>query len=130
MVFPSRFPLVRKTGSRAVQTRKELICPKGKVMNTHKAGLHKDVSTIFDGVWDPEQDNLQLSLNEQEATLVAYANPKAMALDDWPTEKRPKLATLVKVFAEAPGHLFRSRARREKKRLLSISKHLLINQPG
>jgi hypothetical protein len=99
-------------------------------MNTHKAGLHKDVSTIFNGVWDPEQDNVQPSHNEQEATLVAYANPKALALDDWPSEKRPRFATLVKVFAEAPGRLFRSRARRDKKRLLSISRHLLINQPG
>jgi len=100
------------------------------MMNTHKAGLHKDVSTIFNGVWDPEQDNLQSSPDEQGSTVVAYANPNAMALDDWPREKRPKFATLVKVFAEAPGHLFRSKARREKKRLLSISRHLLINQPG
>ncbi|HUV64552.1 MAG TPA: hypothetical protein VMW24_11685 [Sedimentisphaerales bacterium] len=97
-------------------------------MNKHKAGLHKDVSTIFNGVWDPEQDNLQPSLDEPGATAVAYAHPKAMVVDHWPREKGPKFATIVKVFAEAPGHLFRSRARREKKRLLSISRHLLINQ--
>jgi len=99
-------------------------------MNTHKAGLHKDVSTIFNGVWDPERDNVQPSLDESGANVVDYAYPQAMALDNWPREKKPKFATIVKVFAEAPGHLFRSRARREKKRLLSISRHLLINQPG
>lgn len=99
-------------------------------MNKHKAGLHKDVSTIFNGVWDPELDNVQPSLDEPEEDLTAYTHPKAIALDHWPTERKPKFATIVKVFAEAPGHLFRSRARREKKRLLSISKHLLINQPG
>jgi hypothetical protein len=96
-------------------------------MNKHKAGLHKDVSTIFNGVWDPEQDNLESS-DEPGAAAVAYARPEAMALDNWPTEKKPKFATIVKVFVEAPGSLFRSRARRERKRLLSISKHLLINQ--
>jgi hypothetical protein len=100
------------------------------MMNTHKAGLHKDVSTIFNGVWDPERDNVQPSLDESGANVVDYAYPQAMALDNWPREKKPKFATIVKVFAEAPGHLFRSRARREKKRLLSISRHLLINQPG
>jgi len=99
-------------------------------MNTHKAGLHKDVSTIFNGVWDPERDNVQPSLDESGANVVDYAYPQAMALDNLPREKKPKFATIVKVFAEAPGHLFRSRARREKKRLLSISRHLLINQPG
>ncbi len=99
-------------------------------MNTHKAGLHKDVSTIFNGVWDPERDNVQTSLDESGTNAVDYADPHAVALDDWPTERKPKFATIMKVFAQAPGHLFRSRARREKRRLLSISKHLLINQPS
>ncbi len=99
-------------------------------MNTHKAGLHKDVSTIFNGVWDPEHDNVQSSLDGSGANVVDYADPQAVALDDWPIEKKPRFATIVKAFTQAPGHLFRSRARREKRRLLSISKHLLINQPS
>lgn len=97
-------------------------------MNKHKAGLHKDVSMIFNGVWDPEQDNLDSSVEESESNTVAYAHPEATALDNWPAQKKPKFATIVKVFTEAPGGLFRSKARRERKRLLSISKHLLINQ--
>lgn len=97
-------------------------------MTQHKAGLHKDVSTIFDGVWDPQKDNLAQSVAEPAAAAVTYVYPKAMALDHWPQE--PRSATLLKVFWEAPGHLFRSRARRERKRLLSISKHLIINLPS
>jgi hypothetical protein len=97
-------------------------------MTQHKAGLHKDVSMIFEGVWDPEKDNLVQSAVGSGAAGVAYVNPKAMALEHWP--KEPKSATFLKVFLEAPGHLFRSRARRERKRLLSISKHLIINLPG
>ena len=97
-------------------------------MTKRNAGLHKDVSTIFDGVWDPEQDNLQQSPAAPATATVAYVHPKAMALDHWPEE--PRFATLVRVFREAPGHLFRSRARRERKRLLSISKHLIINLPS
>jgi len=78
------------------------------MMSTRKAGLHKDVSVIFNGVWDPEVDNIQPSF-----------------FDDWPKEAR--FATIAKVFIKAPGHIFSSKRRREKKRLLSISKHLLIN---
>ncbi len=97
-------------------------------MTQHKAGLHKDVSTIFEGVWDPEKDNLVQPVGESAAAGVAYVNPKTMALGHWP--KEPKSATFLKVFLEAPGHLFRSKARRERKRLLSISKHLIINLPS
>jgi hypothetical protein len=97
-------------------------------MVKRKAGLHKDVATIFDGVWDPQQDNFQQSFTEPAPAAVAYVGPKAMALEAWPQE--PRFATLVKVFTEAPGHLFGFKARRERKRLLSISKHLIINLPS
>ncbi len=97
-------------------------------MTKHKAGLHKEVSVIFDGVWDPEVDNIQPSLGVPMASSAAYVHPEALAIDNWP--KEAKFATIIKVFREAPGHIFRSRARREKKRLLSISKHLIINLPS
>jgi hypothetical protein len=97
-------------------------------MAQHKPGLHKDVSTIFDGVWDPQKDNLGQSVGSPAGAAVTYANPKAIALEQWP--KEPKSATLLKVFLEAPAHLFSFRSRREKKRLLSISKHLIINLPS
>lgn len=95
-------------------------------MSTHKAGLHKDVSAIFNGVWNPEVDNIQESFNEPMVNTAAYVQPGLMAFDNWPT-KEARFATMVKVFVKAPGHIFSSRRRREKKRLLSISKHLLIN---
>ncbi len=97
-------------------------------MSTHKAGLHKDVSVIFNGVWNPEVDNIQPSFNEPQASSAAYIQPGAMAIDNWPKEAR--FATIVKVFVKTPGYIFSTKRRREKKRLLSISKHLLINMPS
>jgi len=96
-------------------------------MSTHKTGLHKDVSAIFEGVWDPEVDNIQESF-EEPVMNAAYVQPSPVAAENWPKEAR--FATLIKVFAKAPGHIFSSRKRRERKRLLSISKHLLINIPS
>jgi hypothetical protein len=111
-----------------VQNIEEFIWPKGQMMSTHKTGLHKSVSVIFDGVWNPEVDNIQESFNEPAANTAAYIQPWSIAIDNWPKEDR--FATLVKAFVKAPGNIFSSRRRREKKRLLSISKHLLINIPG
>lgn len=95
-------------------------------MTKHKAGLHKDVSTIFDGVWNPEIDNNQPSFSAPVDTGPVYIQPAPVAVEHWP--KEPKSATILKVFKGASGGLFRSRARREKKRLMSISRHLIINQ--
>jgi len=94
-------------------------------MSTHKTGLHKDVSVIFDGVWDPEIDNIQPSFEEPEVNNAAYVQPYTMAVNNWP--QRSRFVTIAKVF-KAPANIFSSKRRREKKRLLSISKHLLINQ--
>ena len=95
------------------------------MLSTHKAGLHKDVSLIFNGVWNPEVDNIQPSFDEPGSDDDAYILPRAMPMDNLPKEAR--FATMVKVF-KAPVTLFSSKRRREKKRLLSISKHLLINR--
>ena len=95
-------------------------------MTTHKRGLHKDVSVIFNGVWDPEIDNIQPSFEEPAAKSAGYIQPGPVAADDRPQGQRS--ITIAKVF-KAPGNLFSSKRRREKKRLLSISKHLLINRP-
>ena len=94
-------------------------------MSTHKTGLHKDVSVIFNGVWDPETDNIQPSFEEHAENDGAYILPGSTAVDDWPQQSRS--ITIAKVF-KAPANFFSSKRRREKKRLLSISKHLLINQ--
>lgn len=94
-------------------------------MSPQKTGLHKEVSEIFNGVWDPEIDNIQPSFEEPVANNAAYAQPYSMAVNNWP--QRSRFVTIAKVF-KAPAYIFSSKRRREKKRLLSISKHLLINQ--
>ena len=94
-------------------------------MSTRKTGLHKDVSVIFDGVWNPEIDNIQPSFEEPAANSAGYAQPGPMAANNWP--QQAKSVTIAKVF-KAPVNLFSTKRRRERKRLLSISKHLLINQ--
>lgn len=95
-------------------------------MSPQKTGLHKDVSVIFNGVWDPDKDNIQPSFEENEVDSLAYVQPAPTAVEHSPQEAR--FVTIVKVFAKAPASLFSSKRRREKKRLSSISKHLLINQ--
>jgi hypothetical protein len=97
-------------------------------MSKHKTGLHKDVSVIFDGVWNPEADNFQQTFREPVASSDAYVQPGSSVVVNYPKEAR--LANAVKGIVKAPGYLFSSRSRREKKRLLSISKHLLINMPS
>lgn len=97
------------------------------MMATRKTGLHKDVFMIFNGVWNPEIDNIQESFDEPEVSTAAYVQPGPMAVGNWPKEAR--FATMAKVF-KAPVYLFSPRRRRERKRLLSISKHLLINIPS
>jgi len=124
-LFHLEFSLTAKTDFRIVQINKELIRPKGYMMSTRKTGLHKDVSVIFNGVWNPEVDNIQPSFNEPVPSSAAYVQMGQLACDDWPKEAR--FANLVKVFFKVPGHIFSSKRRREKKRLLSISRHLLIN---
>jgi hypothetical protein len=111
-----------------VQNIKEFIWPKGQMMSAHKTGLHKSVSVIFDGVWNPDVDNIQESFNEPVANTAAYVQQWPMAVDNWPKEDR--FANIVKALVKAPGYIFSSRRRREKKRLLTISKHLLINIPS
>ena len=97
-------------------------------MSKHKTGLHKDVSVIFDGVWNPEADNFQQTFREPVASSEAYVQAGSLAVDNYP--KETGLANMVKVVVKAPGYFFSSRSRREKKRLLSISRHLLINMPS
>jgi hypothetical protein len=106
----------------------KLIRPKGRAMRKFSSGLHKDVPTIFDGVWNPAKDNLQPAFEATVANSVASVNFGTQVVEDWPRESR--LGGFLRTCKEAPGFLFRSRARRERKRLLSISKHLMINMQG
>ncbi len=94
-------------------------------MINYQAGLHKDVAKIFNGVWTPQIDNIQpaVSTSYRQSGSVVY--PKPLALGGRPEiindPKRPE--------PPRTWNFFSSRARREKKRLSAISKHLLINLP-
>jgi len=126
--FTSSSPHPQKDRFLVVQTIKETFRPKGYMMSTHKTGLHKDVARIFEGVWNPEVDNIQPTFNESAPDGDAYVKLGQFAYNDWP--KKARIATIAKVFVKAPGNIFSSKRRRERKRLLSISKHLLINIPS
>jgi hypothetical protein len=99
---------------------------KGLAMITHKAGLHKDVAKIFDGVWTPEVDNVQFSVSTAYNKSGAYIHAKPLAADNWP--ETLKVTTNTKQSSVA-WSFFSKKARREKKRLSEISRHLLINMP-
>ncbi len=94
-------------------------------MIKHEAGLHKDVAKIFDGVWIPEQDNIQISANAGYKDSGAFVHPKPLAVEQWPERAAVKRAKQP----SGPWSFFSPKARREKKRLSAISKHLLINLP-
>lgn len=95
-------------------------------MRTHKSGLHKDVQSIFDGVWNPATDSVGPSFQAPVVGAASHLHPAPQALVNHRPEKR-SLARLLKACKDALGYIFRTRARRERKRLSSISKHLMIN---
>jgi len=47
------------------------------MMITRKAGLHKDVATIFDGVWNPETDDFRQLANAGLQEKAFILTPKA-----------------------------------------------------
>ena len=95
-------------------------------MAKHKPGLHKDVGKIFDGVWNAQIDNFQQNFNSPEQ--IAFVKPKPLSLELRPKEAESpatnKATKRTGQFVSSP------KTRREKKRLSSISKHLLINLPS
>ena len=93
-------------------------------MAEHQAGLHKDVASIFQGVWDPDVDNKEQSFTPTVTNKVVYHMGSRAGAHQY---KEPKLASVARTLSEVPGHLFSFKSRREKKRLSSISKHLIIN---
>ena len=108
-----------------VQTIVGLIRPKGRSMRKYKSGLHTDVPAIFDGVWNPETDNVQQSFDVPTARKVAHVVPAPQVVGQWSQEH--KSAGFLTACKDASSYLFSSRSRRERKRLSSISKHLMIN---
>jgi len=94
-------------------------------MKRLSSGLHKDVPAIFEGVWNPALDNYQEPFEPQTQNEVTSVGAQAQFVDDRPRERR--LGGLFDTCRQVLGFVFRTRARRERKRLLSISKHLIIN---
>jgi len=98
-------------------------------MAKHKAGLHKEVARIFDGVWTPQIDNIQQSLQTSTSGVAAYVNTKPIALENWSVDLKGK-KNAAKASKRVSWNIFSPKARRERKRLSSISRNLLINLPG
>ena len=134
-------------------------------MDTFKAALHKDVSAIFDGVWEPQEDSdfnqqsfdlpdlsdlakiqpstkaksiqqpfkepvLSTPAEEPMTSRPAFVEPRELPPDRIPFPRvirlrQPKVGAIRKFFTF--GDIFSSRARRERRRLSAISRHLLIN---
>jgi hypothetical protein len=94
-------------------------------MKRLSSGLHKDVPAIFDGVWNPGSDNSQEPLEPPTQNEVVSIDAQAQFVDDSPRESR--LGGFSNTCKEVLGFVFRTRARRERKRLHAISKHLIIN---
>lgn len=97
-------------------------------MSKHKAGLHKEVARIFDGVWTPQIDNIQQSLQTSITGGAACVNSKPITLENWSVDLKP--AKAAKPSKRVSWNIFSAKARRERKRLSSISKNLLINLPA
>jgi hypothetical protein len=95
-------------------------------MIKHEAGLHKDVATIFSSVWNPQIDNDQSKISPAYKDSGAFVHPNPLSNDLWP-EKAKNLQKTN--HSHSPWSFFSPKARREKKRLSAISKHLLINIP-
>ena len=93
-------------------------------MAEYQPGLHKEVASIFHGVWDPAVDNTVQSFTPTGTNQVVYH----MGARPGPNKYRDrKLTSVARTLSEVPGHIFSLRTRRERKRLSSISKHLIIN---
>ena len=93
-------------------------------MAEFQAGLHKDVTLIFQGIWDPTVDNTEQSYEPTVTNKVAYHMGSRSAHNHY---REPKLASVAKALSDIPSHIFSLKSRRERKRLSSISKHLIIN---
>ena len=79
---------------------------------------------MFQGIWDPTVDNTEQSYKPVGANRIVYHLGNRPAPNSY---REPKLASVARALSEMPGHIFSLRSRREKKRLSSISRHLIIN---
>jgi len=95
-------------------------------MAKHKAGLHKEVATIFNSVWTPQTDNIQIYQTSSKVAAL-YISPKPITSKK--SSKRTQKSHRTKASRRISWDFFSPKARREKKRLSAISKNLMINLP-
>lgn len=99
-------------------------------MIKHKAGLHKEVAKIFEGVWIPQIDDILPTPAVTPAAPVETAvviHPKPITLEKW--SKEAKNSVSQKPAKRISWSMFSPKARRERKRLSLISRNLLIKLP-
>ena len=100
-------------------------------MANQKAALHKEVTRIFHGVWTPQVDDIQQQSRVTSTDSVDNFRPKPLTLEHWPKKAQSvKKMQKAKIPKRISWSFFSPKARREEKRLSSISKNLLINLPG
>ena len=91
-----------------------------QIMAQHKPGLHKDVKAIFEGVWDPELDNIQ-----QFDGFTSPAVSTTSGLIGEPVVHHSKIKTRSNMLGKQwKGLLLMpSRKKRKRKKFLSILKY-------
>ncbi len=110
-------------------------------MANYKPGLHKDVEIIFNGVWNAQVDNIQQFV--EPAGLSGRVGPRPLRdasrqplvpdglghpLRENPTGNSPDNHVASKTLKQEWNRwfLFSPKKRRERKRLLSISRYLMF----
>lgn len=113
-------------------------------MARNKIGLQREISEILNGVQIREKAGVFRVCVSPPPSQADYVRQKQQAKDTQiPPIKEPgrdssshgeaigseqsKFAAIVKVLKQIPRNIFSSRARKQKRRLRSIRKNLLIN---
>lgn len=97
-------------------------------MAAYKPGLHKDVDVIFNGVWNAKVDNIQQYIASPGLNSPGRNIPKplvcAASAENAGVSKTGKPANDSQRQDWNRWFLFSPKKRRERKRLLSISRYL------
>jgi len=88
-------------------------------MAQHKPGLHKDVKTIFEGVWDPEIDNIQQldGLNSPAVGITSRPIHEPVVHSEFKTHSNVSVKQWKRLL------LMPSRKKRKRNKFLSILRY-------
>ena len=101
---------------------------KGQIMAAYKPGLHKDVEVIFNGVWNSKVDNIQQYIQSAGAGDSGRGTAKPLVFTQH--IEKAEISQADKSSNDSQKQdwnrwfLFSPKKRRERKRLLSISRYL------